>query len=539
MTKRGYTAVAITVVLITAAIILAVFSKRLLSDNKDKALTILESNRQILINGSAETMNSGKLIEKYYDLFGYTSVWSHSSSENKKNRTLLISLIGCSDLLGLDSKEYHRNYLLLYDSLVQLKNFDGSESETENELIFTDAALSFLYDAAYGKTIKQFSYEGVKYHIDTIRIINLLNRLLSDKNPQSILDSIEPHNAQYFKLKQKLNLLNASINQPGFSEAKIIADDAGSRVAAINKLKAYDLLSQQLNPDSVSSIEFKSALISFQKMISADSTGVLDAPTREELNVAISKRISEIKESLNYWRWTNRLQEKEFILVNTSSAQLRVISFDSLRDLSMKVIVGKEDTRTPSFTAYITQVITYPYWTVPLSIATKEMLPKIKKRLSYLDENNLQVVNVKGEEVDPSTIAWSRLSKNYFPYVVRQSTGCDNSLGVMKFDLNSPYSIYLHDTNNHNSFGKKDRHMSHGCVRLEKPKELAHFILDKGPDTVQIPRIDSCMKDQKPNEFRLKKRVPVILLYMTADVDENGNLKFYKDVYGLTEKEKK
>ncbi len=274
-------------------------------------------------------------------------------------------------------------------------------------------------------------------------------------------------------------------------------------------------------------------------MISADSTGVLDEPTCEGLNVAISKRISEIKESLNYWRWTSRLQEKEFILVNTASARLQVISFDSLRDLSMKVIVGKEDTRTPSFTAYITQVITYPYWTVPLSIATKEMLPKIKKRLSYLDENNLQVINVKGEEADPSAIAWSRLSKNYFPYVIRQSTGCDNSLGVMKFDLNSPYSIYLHDTNVPELFKKKNRHLSHGCVRLEKPKELAHFILDKGPDTVQIPRIDSCMKDQKPNEFWLKKRVPVILLYMTADVDEDGNLKFYKDVYDLTEKEKK
>lgn len=259
MTKRGYTAVAIAVVLITAAIILAVFSKRLFSDNKGKALTILESNQKIVINGIAETVNNGKLIEKYYELFGYTSVWSNSSSENKKNRTLLISLIGCSDLLGLDSKEYHRNYLLLYDSLVQLKNFDGSESETENELIFTDAALSFLYDVAYGKTIKQFSYEGVKYHIDTVKIINLFNRFLSDKNPQSILDSIEPHNAQYFNLKKKLNLLHTSVNQSGFTEIKIIADDAGSRVIAINKLKAYGFLPQQLNPDSVSSIEFKSA----------------------------------------------------------------------------------------------------------------------------------------------------------------------------------------------------------------------------------------------------------------------------------------
>jgi murein L,D-transpeptidase YcbB/YkuD len=199
----------------------------------------------------------------------------------------------------------------------------------------------------------------------------------------------------------------------------------------------------------------------------------------------------------------------------------------------MKVIVGKSESKTPSFTAYVTRVITYPYWTVPVSIATKEMLPKIQNRIDYLEENALQVINANGEIVDPYSISWGSLSADHLPYTFRQATGCDNSLGVMKFDLNSPFSIYLHDTNHRNLFGNKDRFMSHGCVRVEKPMELAHYLLDEGLSDSTRALLESCSRDQKPKEFPLKEKFPVLFLYMTADVNEEGSLKFYPDVYKL------
>ena len=531
MTKMKYAGIAVISLIVTVAALLV--GKKLFSDNKGKALTLLKSNEKIVMSGSSERINNRVLIEKYFELHGYSPLWTNKSAGKAQNRNRLLSLLVYADSLGLNSSEYHTGYVLLYDSLVKLENFEGSETETETELIFTDAGLSFLYDVAYGKAVKRFSYEGVKCRIDTVKVLNLFHELVTSISPASILDSIEQQNLQYRKLKKVFQKFNTSLCQPDYKEVRI-AEGAKGEAAALTKLKALGLLTT----GSCSAGEFKSAMLEFQKMISADTTGVLDAPTREALNVPLAERMEEIKKSLNYWRWTNRVPDKEFILINIAAARLQVVSKDSLRNLSMKVIVGKEDTRTPSFTAYITQVITYPYWTVPLSIAVKEMLPKIKRRLKYLDDNNLQVINSKGQEVNPSFVAWSRLSKNYFPYTIRQSTGCDNSLGVMKFDLNSPYSIYLHDTNVPELFNRKNRHLSHGCVRLEKPKELAHFILDNGPDTVQIPRIDSCMKDQKPNEFKLKKRIPVVLLYMTADIEETGRLKFYKDVYGLEEKRK-
>ena len=204
----------------------------------------------------------------------------------------------------------------------------------------------------------------------------------------------------------------------------------------------------------------------------------------------------------------------------------------------MKVIVGKLATQTPSFTSYITKVIAYPYWTVPFDIATKEMLPKIKKNIEYLENNNLQVINGKGVEMDATQLSWNKYSTKYFPYTIRQGTGCDNSLGVLKFDLNSPYSIYLHDTNAKGLFSQKNRFLSHGCVRVEKPMVLAEYVLQEGLDTSTISKLNKCMTDQKQQEFRLKKRIPVLILYMTADIDENGNLKFYNDVYGVEEVKK-
>ena len=262
-------------------------------------------------------------------------------------------------------------------------------------------------------------------------------------------------------------------------------------------------------------------------------TGKLDTKTIAALNAPVKKRLLQMRESLNYWRWTGRLVEREYILVNIPAARLQLINRDSIRELNMRVIVGKSATQTPSFTAYITQVIAYPYWTVPRDIAVKEMLPKIIKSKDYLEANNLQVLNNKGVEVDPSTIAWSTLGPNKFPYKIRQSTGCDNSLGVLKFDLNSPFFIYLHDTNRRDLFAKKDRFLSHGCIRLEKPMELANYILKDGLDSATTAKLNQCLHNETPTTFKLDKKIPVLLFYMTADVDEHGWLRFYNDVYKL------
>ena len=537
MDKKGYSKV-IAVILVLALVVSIdlLVKKPFFASAKDRVYDLLHNKERLKVKGDSEKINSRDFLSKYYDYFGYKQLWTDSARQNDRYRDMLIEMLQDADSLGLDRKDYHQDYISKFDSLSHRPNFDYAEYESENELIFTDAALTFLYHVAYGKEIN-IGFNGVKYNIDSTRILNVFKNLMVDGNWRKTLDSLEPGTRQYHVLKAELNRMNSCLrNSPGIDSAHVTADGA-SRSALVRKLQAYGAIDEDVNADLVTNDQIKGGIKAFQKIMSADTTGKLDDKTLAALNFPLEKRVNQIKESLNDWRWTGRLKEREFILVNIPAARLQIVKIDSTTDVSMKVIVGKMATQTPAFTSYITGVTTYPYWVVPFSIATKEMLPKIRKRLSYLEDNNLQIIDGKGNVVDNvAGLNWNRYSQNYFPYTIRQSTGCDNSLGVLKFDLNSPYSIYLHDTNAKGLFSQKNRFLSHGCVRLEKPMVLAEYVLKEGLDTSTVSKLNQCMAEQKPTDFKLKKKFPVLILYMTADIDENGNLKFYNDVYGVEEK---
>ncbi|GAA4398261.1 hypothetical protein GCM10023187_08750 [Nibrella viscosa] len=242
--------------------------------------------------------------------------------------------------------------------------------------------------------------------------------------------------------------------------------------------------------------------------------------------------LEAIKRTLNYYRWLNRFDYDRFVVINIPAAELTIYDKSGKRLLPMEVIVGKQDTQTPVFTSHLKDIITYPYWNVPESIATKEILPKMRRNAAFLDSQNMQVVTQAGKEVDPYSIDWAGISADEFvkKYRFRQSTGCDNALGVMKFNLDSPFAIYLHDTNSRELFSTtNDRWRSHGCMRVQKPVELANFLM--GSEKFDPGFLDRCMIDQKPRTFPLPKPFPVFIAYNLVDVDDQGKLAFHKDVY--------
>lgn len=245
-----------------------------------------------------------------------------------------------------------------------------------------------------------------------------------------------------------------------------------------------------------------------------------------------SLTVSEKKQlgtALNFYRWIQHFNFEKYIIVNIPAATLRYFQSDSLK-LKMKLVVGKPSTRTPRFAAYCNQVILYPYWNVPSSIAKNELLPKIKHNPKYIDALNMQLVNSNGQVINPNNVNWSNYSKGYFPFRLRQSTGCDNSLGVIKFDLSSPFSVYLHDTNYKGAFKSANRFLSHGCIRLENPVDLANHILFNKIDSKYL---EACFKNQVSVPLNVVRPVPVFVVYLTAETGAKNDLKFYKDIYGL------
>lgn len=232
-----------------------------------------------------------------------------------------------------------------------------------------------------------------------------------------------------------------------------------------------------------------------------------------------------LKAALNEYRWLNRFPSAVKIVVNIPAAQLEARSNAGKVLLRSRVIAGKKSTPTPAFSAPVTQVITYPYWNVPASITQKELLPRLKANPALMNEMGMQVIDRTGRVIDPETIDW----KKPFPYRLRQSTGCDNSLGVMKFQLVSPFDIYLHDTNNRSAFSGKNRFLSHGCVRVEKPVELANLLL--GYKAFMASFLTICPAKPSSKTYRVIPPVPVFFLYRTLDVTDTGELVFYDDIY--------
>jgi len=245
-----------------------------------------------------------------------------------------------------------------------------------------------------------------------------------------------------------------------------------------------------------------------------------------------SLKYKSIVLSMNYLKYITLNGQSEYVVVNIPETEVRYFQNSKLK-LKMKSVVGKKRNPTPTIASYITNIVTFPYWNVPFSIASKELLPKVQKDERYLERNNFEVVDANGNVVDDSDLIWDEYTKNNFPYFFRETTGPNNSLGVLKFNLGNPFSIYLHDTNSKGAFAKDYRFLSHGCIRLEKPIELAD-LLTKG--NINDWELKTGKKDTESKTIKLAQKVPVFIVYMPVVVD-GEKVTFLKDVYGLIQKD--
>lgn len=232
--------------------------------------------------------------------------------------------------------------------------------------------------------------------------------------------------------------------------------------------------------------------------------------------------------AMNYQRYLTTNQHPEYILVNIPEAEA-VYYKNSLPALKMRTVPGKKTNPTPTISSYITSIVTFPAWNVPFKIAGDEILPKIQKDENYLEQHNFDVVDAKGNVLNDSVLDWNSYTAKNFPYFFRQSTGSDNSLGVLKFNLQNPFSIFLHATSNPGAFAKDFRFLSHGCIRLEKPFELADAMLRGKLD---MEELKSGKKNTESTIIKLPNKIPVFIIYMPLKVVGN-KVTFLPDVYGL------
>jgi murein L,D-transpeptidase YcbB/YkuD len=255
------------------------------------------------------------------------------------------------------------------------------------------------------------------------------------------------------------------------------------------------------------------------------------------MNLTDAERFKRIAITLDRYKQLSDSMPEKYIWVNLPGYYLQVWDHDSLV-MDSKIICGKPDTRTPLLTSYITDMVTYPTWTVPSSIISKQLLPKLKSNPNYLSGIGLRLVDGKGESVSTDNINWSKYSKG-IPFKVMQSSGDENALGVLKFNFSNPYAVYLHDTNQRYLFKNAKRALSHGCVRVQEWEKLAFYIARndsmnvKTGDTLRYTTdsIKTWLANKETKRINVKNRVSLFIRYFSCEA-KNGKIKFYDDVYG-------
>lgn len=313
------------------------------------------------------------------------------------------------------------------------------------------------------------------------------------------------------------------------------AGDYGERVAL---LKKFFIVTGDLSED-VKENEFSfnetihNSVIKFQKRHGLKVDGIVGPETLRNINVPIEKRIRQMEINLERLEQFQKDFSRRFILVNIAAFELEIVE-DEDTLITMKVIVGKQYWNTPVFSSKITYLVVNPSWYVPNSIAVKEILPKIKKDPEYLDTEGLKVYSIIGrsrEEIDISTIDWTAITADNFNFRLVQPPGLTNPLGRIKFIFPNRFNVYLHDTPAKVLFEKSSRAFSHGCIRIEKPLELAEYLLRENSSWT-TNRIISLINEGNETRVNLPSPVDVHIIYITSWVDKENVLHFRKDIYG-------
>lgn len=336
------------------------------------------------------------------------------------------------------------------------------------------ARMDVLYTDAFLLMLHQVKYGRIsKHHMPDSIQINLLNELESKQALLPLLESQEPCAFQYRNLKKAMALV---INEtPDSVRFKLLEGES------FNSMKDFAL---------VQSIEI----------------------------------------NLERWRAMQETLGERYIVVNIPAYTLYLIEEDTIIFQS-KVVVGKPESPTPNLSSQVECFVLFPYWYVPRSIAVEEYLPIIQRDPSFITRNNFDVLNSKGEELNPDSLDWASFHENYFPVSFRQHEGPDNSLGLIKFVFDNPYAVFLHDTNAKGSFKKNMRALSHGCVRVEEAFELAHYLLT-GKTAKKSPTLEKYLAAGDKRTVNVPHPIPIHLTYFTCEFLE-GNLYVYPDIYQL------
>jgi murein L,D-transpeptidase YcbB/YkuD len=481
-------------------------------------------------------------VQEFYISFNDTLPWLRDS-EPTSQAVAIIRALQRAETKGLRPEDYDGPK---WDE--RIETLQQARPAPEPDLVRFDVALTvsamrYASDLHIGRVNPRLFHFGLdidRKQFDLSEFLRL--KLVDAKDVNAVMGTLEPPFPAYHRTIDALNRylelarqdddgplpVPASVVKPGDSYAGVAR--LARRLRLVGDLPAQDEAS---SPGVVYQGSLIHAVKHFQERHGLDSSGRIDAQTFKQLNTPLRRRVVQLQLTLDRWRWLPHQFDRPPIVVNIPEFRLHADNEEYKWVLSMKVVVGKAYRhKTPVFANQIKSVIFRPYWNVPLSIQRAEILPHIEKNPAYLVENSYEIVDRSGNVVSEGTVTDElkgvlRSGK----LGVRQTPGPDNSLGLLKFEFPNPYDVYMHGTPAKQLFSRSRRDFSHGCIRVEDPVALAAWVLRDQPEWTP-ENIRNAMNGAETIRVDLKNPIPVLILYSTAVVQENGEIQFFDDIYG-------
>lgn len=487
---------------------------------------------------NGDTVHIRETVVAYYRGRGHEPAWTGYDELEEEGSKVLAAIEDVSRD-GLDPDAYH------YGTARQMAHVlsEGEAGDRKLEylgdldLVLTEGFVRAARDLERG--LLDPTTAGLEWLIERPEPDEaaVLERLAAGDDPRTILASLRPRAPYYHRLSQglaTLRELEARGGWPAVPEGETVR--VGERDERVARLRARLLAGEDEEERRLASMgradaslfdeNLHQALQRFQLRHTLHEDGALGPNTLAALNVPVEERIETIRLNLDRWRWLPSELGDEFLLVNVAGFELELVARDSVVE-SMSVVVGRTANRTPLFRDTLQYVVVNPYWNVPMSIARQEIIPAVARDPSYLGRNGYEVL-YNGGKVDSYWITARELDSGR--YQIRQRPGPRNALGAVKFMFPNDMNIYLHDTPADHLFSQETRAFSYGCIRVERPADLARTLLERYTDR-DGSDYDRLRSESGEQWVTLDRKIPIYILYFTSWAKEDGTLRFHPDIY--------
>ena len=493
------------------------------------------------ISVGEELVYASVMLPLFYQRRIFKPAWSENTNLLPEIDQLL-SAIKAADLEGLNPEDYHLAKILQILQMIKQNRENRAAFSprllVDLDLLSTDAFLVYGAHLLAGKVNPEkieADWIAARKEVDLAQI---LESALARNQIREGLKDLLPRYSGYWYLHDTLTLYRTMAARGDWllvpDGPRLSRGDAGERVSILYKrlLASGDFDSDENIERNFFDEKLELAVKRFQRRHGLNADGVVGPLTLAAMNVPLKERVRQIELNMERWRWLPQELGTRYLLVNIANFELALIE-EAQKAMTMRAVVGKRYRRTPVFSSKMTYLVLSPYWHIPHRLALQDKLPLIHKDERYLEKQNIRVFQGWGsetKEIDPRSIDWSQVTPESFNFRLRQDPGPRNALGRVKFMFPNKFDVYLHDTPDIELFAKTERTFSSGCIRIEKPIDLAEYLLHSD-DKWSREAILSVINNGEEQTVRLPEPIDVHLIYCTAWADEDGVIQFRKDIY--------